>query len=85
MIRAGPDAKSRSRNPAVMALLDANIGIGFLPRTVNTPQSLVRTSVKGLELERDICLYGVAGRQRTPVAATFVKMLRAANWQKKSS
>jgi hypothetical protein len=68
-----------------MALLDANIGIGFLPRTVNTPQSLVRTSVKGLELERDICLYGVAGRQRTPVAATFVKMLRAANWQKSTS
>ena len=68
-----------------MALLEANIGIGFLPRTVNAPQSLVRTTVKELELRRDVCLYGVAGRQRTPVAATFMKMLRAANWQKKIS
>jgi hypothetical protein len=68
-----------------MALLDANIGIGFLPRSVNAPQSLLRTTVKGLELGRDVCLYGVAGRQRTPVAATFMKMLRAANWQKRTS
>jgi hypothetical protein len=44
---------------------------------------LVRTTVKELELGRDVCLYGVAGRQRTPVAATFMKMLRAANWQEK--
>ena len=58
--------------------------VSVLPRTVNAPQSLVRTTVKGLELERDVCLYGVAGRQRTPVAATFMKMLRAANWQKKA-
>jgi len=43
----------------------------------------VRVSVTGLELGRDVCLYGVAGRQRTPIAATFMKMLRAANWQKK--
>ena len=73
-----------SSDQDLMALLDANIGVGFLPRTVNAPQSLVRTTVKGLELGRDVCLYGVAGRQRTPVAATFMKMLRAANWQKKA-
>jgi DNA-binding transcriptional LysR family regulator len=66
-----------------LALLEANIGIGFLPRTVNAPQSLVRVSVKELKLGRDVCLYGVAGRQRTPIAATFMKMLRAAKWQKK--
>jgi DNA-binding transcriptional LysR family regulator len=67
----------------LLALLEANIGIGFLPRTVNTPQSLVRTSIEGIELERTVCLYGVAGRQRTPVASTFMKMLRAANWPHK--
>src|SRR5262245_38912062 len=64
----------------LLALLESNIGIGFLPRTVNAPQTLVRTSIKGLELARTVSLYGVAGRQRTPVAATFMKMLRASNW-----
>src|SRR6516165_1619368 len=71
-----------SSDQDLLALLEANIGIGFLPRTVNVPQSLLRTTVEGLELARDVSLYGVAGRQRTPVAATFTKMLRAANWQK---
>ena len=47
---------------------------------MNAPQSLARMAVKDLELGREVCLYGVAGRQRTPVAATFMKMLRAANW-----
>jgi DNA-binding transcriptional LysR family regulator len=64
----------------LLALLEANIGIGFLPRTVNAPQSLVRTAVPKLALGRTVCLYGVAGRQRTTIAATFMKMLRAAKW-----
>jgi DNA-binding transcriptional LysR family regulator len=87
MLRAkGLNADHRhevSSDQDLLALLEANIGIGFLPRTVNAPQSLARVSVKGLELGRDVCLYGVAGRQRTPIAATFMKMLRAANWLKK--
>jgi DNA-binding transcriptional LysR family regulator len=89
MLRAkGLNADHRhevSSDQDLLALLEANIGIGFLPRTVNVPQSLMRTTVEELELGRDVCLYGVAGRQRTPVAATFMKMLRAANWQKTAS
>jgi DNA-binding transcriptional LysR family regulator len=69
-----------SSDQDLLALLDANIGIGFLPRSVNTPPSLVRAAVPGFDLGRTVCLYGVAGRQRTPVAATFMKMLRAAKW-----
>jgi DNA-binding transcriptional LysR family regulator len=72
-----------SSDQDLIALLEANIGIGFLPHSVNTPQSLVRMTIKELELGRDVCLYGVAGRQRTTIAATFMKMLRAANWQKR--
>jgi DNA-binding transcriptional LysR family regulator len=68
----------------LIVLLEANIGIGFLPRTVNAPQDLVRASVEDLALNRTVCLYGVAGRQRTPVASTFMKMLRAANWPEKT-
>jgi DNA-binding transcriptional LysR family regulator len=73
-----------SSDQDLLALLEANIGIGFLPRTVNAPAGLVRASVPGFELSRSVCLYGVAGRQRTPIAATFMKMLRAANWPSKT-
>ena len=73
-----------SSDQDLLALLDANIGIGFLPRTVNTPPSLVRAALPGFDLGRTVCLYGVAGRQRTPVAATFMKMLRAAKWPAKT-
>jgi DNA-binding transcriptional LysR family regulator len=89
LLRAnGLDADHRhevSSDQDLLALLESNIGIGFLPRTVNAPQSVVRGSVKGIELGRTVCLYGVAGRQRTPVASTFMKMLRAANWQRKAN
>ena len=73
-----------SSDQDLLALLDANIGIGFLPRTVTTPPSLVRAALPGFDLGRTVCLYGVAGRQRTPVAATFMKMLRAAKWPAKA-
>ncbi len=36
--------------------------------------------VNGVELRRSVYLYGVAGRQRTPVASAILKMLRAADW-----
>jgi DNA-binding transcriptional LysR family regulator len=84
MLRAkGLNADNRhevSSDQDLLALLEANIGIGFLPRTVNAPQSLVRMAIPDFDFSRTVCLYGVAGRQRTPVAATFMKMLRAAKW-----
>ena len=47
MLRAkGLNADHRhevSSDQDLLALLEANIGIGFLPRTVNAPQTLVRT------------------------------------------
>lgn len=84
MLRAkGLNADHRhevSSDQDLVALLEANIGISFLPRTVNAPDSLIRVSAEGISLDRTVCLYGVAGRQRTPIAATFMKMLRAAKW-----
>jgi hypothetical protein len=44
------------------------------------PQTLTRGTVEDLALSHRVSLYAVAGRQRSPVAATFMKMLRAANW-----
>ena len=82
----GLNADSRhevSSDQDLLALLEANIGVGFVPRSVTCPQTLVRIAVKGLELKRTVCLYGVAGRQRTPVASTFMKLLRAAKWPRR--
>jgi hypothetical protein len=36
-------------------------------------------------LRRTIFLYAVAGRQRTPVTAMIIKMLRGANWSQFSN
>ena len=41
--------------------------------------------INGLELSRAVHLYGVAGRQRTAVAALVMKMLRAADWSRRVS
>jgi hypothetical protein len=38
--------------------------------------------VEKLELNRTVYLYGVAGRQRTAVASTLMKMLRACDWSR---
>jgi len=43
---------------------------------------LKQAPVKGVELRRAVYLYGVAGRQRTAVASTILKMLRAADWSR---
>jgi DNA-binding transcriptional LysR family regulator len=83
LLRAnGLDADKRhevSSDQDLLALLEAGIGIGFLPRSVDA-RGLVRAAPPGFALGRTVCLYGVAGRQRSPVAATFMKMLRAAQW-----
>jgi hypothetical protein len=42
--------------------------------------SFARAAVHGFDLKRTVFLYGVAGRQRTPVANMMLKMLRAADW-----
>jgi DNA-binding transcriptional LysR family regulator len=64
----------------VFALLEANMGVALLPGTATVPQTLMRGSVDDVALSHSVSLYAVAGRQRSPVAATFMKMLRAANW-----
>jgi hypothetical protein len=42
----------------------------------------VHVPVNGFDLSRSVYLYGVAGRQRSTVAATMMKMVRAANWSR---
>jgi DNA-binding transcriptional LysR family regulator len=69
----------------LIALLEAGFGVAFVPRSAQSPASLVRIAVADIELKRTVYLYGVAGRQRTAVASTMMKMLRAFDWSRYSA
>ena len=62
--------------------LEENLGIAFAPQSVLFSDCVKRVPVTGLDLRRTVSLYGVAGRQRTPVANMIMKMLRAADWSR---
>jgi DNA-binding transcriptional LysR family regulator len=63
-------------------LLRQNLGVAFAPQSVLFSEQVKRVFVIGLDLRRTVSLYGVAGRQRTPVANMISKMLRAADWSR---
>jgi len=66
----------------LISLLEAGLGVALVPRSTRSPATLVRIVVDGIELKRTVNLYGVAGRQRTPVASAMMKMLRAYDWSR---
>ena len=66
-------------------LLEANAGVAFMPRSTSVPSTLIRAQIDGIDLRRTVYLYGVAGRQRTAVANTAMKLLRAFDWSKYGS
>lgn len=66
----------------LMSMLASDLGVAIVPRSTSSPDTLARVMINGLALRRPVQLYGVAGRQRTAVAALIMKMLRAANWSR---
>ena len=64
----------------LLTLVEAQFGVAIAPSSLQTPPTLSRMPIEGLELSRTIYVYGVAGRQRTPVASAMLKMLRAYDW-----
>jgi DNA-binding transcriptional LysR family regulator len=64
------------------AFLEQGLGVAFVPQSVLFSDCVKRILVNGLDLRRTVSLYGVAGRQRTPVANMIMKMLRAADWSR---
>ena len=71
-----------SSEPDLAAFVEQGIGIAFVPRSSFGLAQVSRIPVDDLDLRRTVFLYGVAGRQRTPVATTLMKMLRAADWSR---
>ncbi len=69
----------------LISLLEAGIGVALVPRSTQSPATLMRVTVTDIDLKRTVYLYGVAGRQRTAVAAAMMKMLRAYDWSRRGA
>jgi DNA-binding transcriptional LysR family regulator len=64
----------------VLSLLEADIGVAVLPRSVGIPGTLRRVPINDWPINRTVYLYAVAGRPRSSAATTLTKQLRAADW-----
>ena len=64
----------------VAGLLSANMGVALVPASAGLPGDVRRLCIEDASLEREVCVYGVAGRPRSPIASTLLKMLRASDW-----
>jgi DNA-binding transcriptional LysR family regulator len=69
----------------LIALIESGFGVALFPMSAQTPPTLIRVTVSNLDLRRTVYLYGVAGRQRTAVAAAMMKMLRAFDWSRQAA
>jgi DNA-binding transcriptional LysR family regulator len=74
------DGGHKSSERDLMTLVEVGMGVAFVPRSAACPKSVARITVDGLDLRRTVQLYGVAGRQRTVIGTTIMKMLRSADW-----
>ena len=64
----------------LLALVEAEAGVGFVPASAPDSPNTRRRLVKDLDLRRTVSVYGVAGRQRSPVCTALLGLLRAADW-----
>jgi DNA-binding transcriptional LysR family regulator len=64
----------------LLALIEANSGVGFLSATAPQSSRVRRLKLADLDLWRTISVYSVAGRMRSATAALFLSLLRAADW-----
>ncbi len=64
----------------LVALLHTNVGVAIVPERFPAERPLKHVHVSGLDLKCAISIYGVIGRQRSAVANTLLKLLRASDW-----
>jgi DNA-binding transcriptional LysR family regulator len=65
----------------LIMLVEANLGIGFLPRSASARHGALRQiPIAGLDVSREVSLYSVAGRQRSAAADALIKLLRTRDW-----
>lgn len=66
----------------LMKLTETGAGIAILPKSTATGTDAKRIPIEDLNLNRTVFLCGIAGRQRSAIASTMAKLLRAADWAK---
>jgi DNA-binding transcriptional LysR family regulator len=64
----------------LVSLISACGGAAVAPASLADRSGLTRIAIDGLDMSRRVCVYGVAGRQRTAAAAAALKLLRSADW-----
>lgn len=65
----------------LIELIGANLGYALAPQSSVQHSTNVRLlDLEGLEINRTVSIYGVAGRQRSGPANALIKALRAADW-----
>ncbi|HSC07220.1 MAG TPA: LysR family transcriptional regulator substrate-binding protein, partial [Steroidobacteraceae bacterium] len=66
----------------LITLVEAGLGIAIVPASATRSERLRSVHLEGLDLTRTVAVYGVAGRQRSPVATMLLNLLRAADWSR---
>ena len=66
----------------LISLVEAGLGMAILPNSTSIPETLARTTVNGIDVRRAVYIYGVAGRERSPIASAILKMVRATDWSR---
>jgi DNA-binding transcriptional LysR family regulator len=62
------------------ALVEANVGVALAPKSALRGDGLSRHMTPNVDLRRTVSLYTVAGRPRSPEAATFISQVRSTDW-----
>jgi DNA-binding transcriptional LysR family regulator len=66
----------------MLRLVEAGLGAGILPNSAAIGARLKAIPLEDLQIQRNVRLYAVAGRPRSPAAAALVTLLRAADWSR---
>ncbi len=66
----------------LMKLTEIGVGVSILSKSTATAADVKRIPIDDLDLNRTVYLCGIAGRQRSAIAATLAKLLRAADWDR---
>lgn len=61
-------------------LVQSDLGVGLLPQSAIAGSGLRQVPVAGIDMSREVFLYAVAGRQRSPAGEALMKLLRARDW-----
>jgi DNA-binding transcriptional LysR family regulator len=67
------------------ALVRSGFGIGVVPATALQSDQVQRLNFSGLEIQRTIAVYSVAGRLRSREASALLHLLRSADWSSASA